>query len=144
MGALIGVPVLLLCLAIIIVMIVAFWRVFKKAGYPGWAALIPFYNAWVYYEVCGMSGAWVFANLGCALLANILPSDMWFIILVAYCFNIALSLYSGFRLGRMFGKGTSFCVFSAIFTGIAALILAFDNSEWQDPDGYDDETDTAA
>ena len=38
---------LLFYLALIVVIIVAMWKVFEKAGQPGWAAIVPFYNMYV-------------------------------------------------------------------------------------------------
>jgi hypothetical protein len=34
------------------------WRVFQKAGRPGWAAIIPFYSAYTYNKVGGKPGWW--------------------------------------------------------------------------------------
>ncbi len=43
-------------LAIILVIIIAMWKVFSKAGQPGWAIFIPIYNAYVLCKVAGKSG----------------------------------------------------------------------------------------
>ena len=48
--------VLIIELAIAVLMIAALWKVFSKAGQPGWAALIPFYNAYVMLVVAGKPG----------------------------------------------------------------------------------------
>lgn len=40
-------------LAIITVMIVATWKLYKKAGEPGWAAIVPFYNSYIMYKISG-------------------------------------------------------------------------------------------
>lgn len=32
------------------------WRLFMKAGKPGWAALVPFYNWWLFLETGGVPG----------------------------------------------------------------------------------------
>ena len=39
--------------------IVGFWKIFDKAGKPGWAAIIPIYNLWVLLEVVGRPGWWI-------------------------------------------------------------------------------------
>ena len=52
MGELIG-------LAIIVVMVVAIWKIFEKAGKPGWASLIPFYNVYIMLEIAGKPGWWL-------------------------------------------------------------------------------------
>lgn len=40
-------------------MIIAMWRIFTKAGQPGWAAIIPFYNIYVLMKVVGRPGWWL-------------------------------------------------------------------------------------
>ena len=38
-----------------IIAIVAMWKIFKKAGKPGWASIIPIYNSVVMFQICGMN-----------------------------------------------------------------------------------------
>src|SRR5689334_14293840 len=42
--------------AVAIVVIAGQWKVFEKAGRPGWAAIIPIYNTWVLLEICEKPG----------------------------------------------------------------------------------------
>ena len=46
----------LFALAIIIFIIASMWRVFTKAGQPGWAVFIPIYNVYVLCMVAGKPG----------------------------------------------------------------------------------------
>ena len=39
-------------LAIVALSVIALWRIFEKAGAPGWASLIPLYNMHVLYRIC--------------------------------------------------------------------------------------------
>ncbi|MEZ4508200.1 MAG: DUF5684 domain-containing protein [Eubacteriales bacterium] len=41
----------LLGIALGVLAIVALWKIFEKAGEPGWAAIIPFYNAYVLFKI---------------------------------------------------------------------------------------------
>lgn len=51
---------LIVCwVALIIFLIVAMWKVFEKAGQPGWAALIPIYNWYIMTKIGGKPGWWV-------------------------------------------------------------------------------------
>ena len=43
----------LLYMAIIVLSIVGLWKLFEKAGKPGWASLIPIYNIIVMFEIVG-------------------------------------------------------------------------------------------
>lgn len=82
-----------------------------------------------------MSGAWVILNIAVAVVTNLLPandSSLWIMGLLLLA-SFAVQIYQGYRLGRVFGKSTGFCVFSAILMPIAMIILAFDNSEYIEP-----------
>src|SRR4051812_44004495 len=84
-----GVIVLLVELAIVALMFASMWRVMTKAGQPGWAVLIPFYNLYVLLQVAGKPGWWLL---------------LFFIPLVNIVFIILL--YVG--LAASFGKGAGF------------------------------------
>jgi hypothetical protein len=43
----------LLSIALMVLLIVAWWKLFEKAGEHGWAAIIPFYNTYVLYKISG-------------------------------------------------------------------------------------------
>ena len=45
----------ILYIAVIIFMIYCIWRLFEKAGKPGWASIIPVYNYLVELEIIGRS-----------------------------------------------------------------------------------------
>lgn len=50
---------LLFALAFAGVMIASLWRVFEKAGEPGWAAIVPIYNLFVMLRIAGKPGWWI-------------------------------------------------------------------------------------
>ena len=43
-------------LVIALVTLIAMWKVFVKAGKPGWAVIIPFFNAYVFLKIAGKPG----------------------------------------------------------------------------------------
>ena len=47
---------IVVCLAIAVLMIAALWKVFRKAGQPGWASIIPIYNTYIMCKIAGRSG----------------------------------------------------------------------------------------
>lgn len=55
----VGLVFLLIWLAVVIVIIAGMWKVFTKAGQPGWACIIPIYNIYVLTQVAGKPGWWV-------------------------------------------------------------------------------------
>ena len=48
-----GLFIILIYLAIVLLMIASMWKVFTKAGKPGWAAIVPIYNTIVLLEIVG-------------------------------------------------------------------------------------------
>ena len=45
----------IITIAIAVLGIIAMWKIFTKAGKPGWAAIIPVYNLVVWYQIAGMN-----------------------------------------------------------------------------------------
>jgi hypothetical protein len=48
-----GAIALLVQLAIIVLTFVGMWKVFVKAGHPGWAAIVPIYNLYILTQIAG-------------------------------------------------------------------------------------------
>lgn len=46
---------LIFVLILAILQIVAWWRIFSKAGEAGWKSIIPIYNVIVLFKICGLS-----------------------------------------------------------------------------------------
>lgn len=78
-----------------IIMLISYWKMFKKAQKPGWAALIPIYNFIVMLEIAGMS--WVYIFLLFIPVAN-------FIVLIMMNMKIATK----FKKSSAFGIGMTF------------------------------------
>jgi hypothetical protein len=49
---------------IALLLIVAMWKVFTKAGQPGWASIIPIYNLYVWCKIVGRPGWWIILRMG--------------------------------------------------------------------------------
>lgn len=102
----------LIGLVIGLVIIIAMWKVFSKAGQPGWAAIIPIYNIYVLCKVAGRPGWW--------LLLMLIPF-VNFIIFIIICIDIA----------KNFGKGAGFGLGLALLGVIFFPILGFGNAQYQ-------------
>ncbi len=88
--------VIILCaLAVAAVTIAGMWKVFEKAGKPGWAAIIPIYSAIVLLEIAGRPLWWFFLFL--IPLVNIV-----FIVLLYVDLAKSFGQGVGFALGLMF------------------------------------------
>lgn len=106
---------MLLSLALSVFMIICMWKVYKKAGKPGWASIVPIYNIWVLFEMTGFNGA---------------LSLLTFIPFVGTIIIAVLSIISNFRLAKCFGKDTGFGIGLWLLNPIFMAILAFDKSEY--------------
>ena len=102
----------LVILAVAVIHVVAMWKVYAKAGQPGWACLIPIYNFYVELRIAGMSPLWLLTLLACGI-GYIIP---WIICQV--------------KMAQRFGKGTGFALGLIFFNLIFVLILAFGSSKY--------------
>ena len=113
----------LLYLAIIVFLIAAEWKVYTKAGKPGWACIVPIYNIIVLLEIVGKPWWW--------LLLMLVP----FV-------NIVIAIWVVNLLSKSFGKDVGFTL-GLIFLGfIFYPILGFGSAEYKGPAGA--QTTTAA
>lgn len=113
-GAISMLVFLLFYLAIIVLVIAGFWKMFVKAGQPGWAAIIPIYNSYIMCKIAGRPGWWVIL-----LLIPYLNLIFWIIILL--------------DLAKSFGKGIGFAVGMILLSFIFIPILGFGDAEYQGP-----------
>lgn len=118
---------LFIWLAIVIVAIVAMWKVFEKAGVEGWKAIIPVYNTYVLAEISGKPGWW-------GLLISLVGFVAWIPLLgwAASIAAIVLYVLIALELAKKFGKDTTFAVlWLIIFSLIGLLILGFGDAKYQ-------------
>jgi uncharacterized protein DUF5684 len=92
--------------AVFILMIASQWRLNVKAGKPGWACLVPFYNMIVYLQIAGKPTWWIL---------------LYFVPLV----NIVVSVMSVLAFAGKFGKGTGFALGIVFLPFVFLPILAF-------------------
>jgi len=111
---------LVIVIPIVLIAIVAVWRVFTKAGQPGWAVLIPFYNLYVYSQVVKRPGWWMLLYF-----ASIIP-------VVGSLAVLFVSIIDNLRLAKLFGKSSGFGV-GIILLGVVFLpILAFGDADYDE------------
>lgn len=103
-------------------LIVCQWKIFTKAGQPGWAVLVPFYNLYVYTQVIKRPKWWMLLYF-----SSIIPVVGSLVVLV-------ISIMDTHRLSTSFGKGGGFTA-GLILLGIVFYpILAFGSAEYQSDD----------
>ena len=112
----------LIILAFYVLIIVAQWKIFTKAGQEGWKALIPIYNVVVLYKIIGLS-PWLLL----LYVLSVVPVVGWII-------SIALSIVSTVKLAKAFNQSTAF-IFGLLFLSpIFQMILGFGKAEYVGPE----------
>ena len=101
-------------LLVALLLIVAMWKVFTKAGQPGWASIIPIYNLYIWCKIVGRPWWWI--------LLMLIPF-VNFIVCIILCIDLAKS----------FGKGVGFGIGLALLGIIFFPILGFGSAQYQGP-----------
>ena len=112
-GALAIVP-LLFMLVVLVAMIAGLWKVFVKAGKPGWACLIPIYNIVVLLQIVGRP-IW------------------WLILLIIPIVSIVVAFIVAIDMAKSFGKGTGFGVGIALLPMVFYPMLGFGDARYSGP-----------
>jgi hypothetical protein len=98
--------------AILLITVVAHWKIFTKAGQPGWASIIPIYNM--------------------VVLLTIVKKPIWWIILAFIpVVNVIIAIIVTHELSKSFGKGVGFTVGLILLPFIFFPILAFGKATYR-------------
>lgn len=104
----------LISLVIEIISLIAMWKVFVKAGKPGWAVLVPIYNQLVLLEIQGDPWWWLFA-------------------LMIPVVGFIVRLFMNLDLASVFGKSAGFGLGLRFLSGIFIPILGFGSADYTAP-----------
>lgn len=106
--------ILLLELALIVLIIAGIWKVFTKAGQPGWAAIIPSVNVYILLKVAARP--W-----------------WWLLLLLIPLVNIVIAFVVAIDVAKAFGKGVGFGIGLALLGFIFYPILGFGDAAYTAP-----------
>lgn len=101
-------------LIIAVLMIVSYWKIFEKAGKPGWAAIVPIYNIIVLLEIVG-------------------KPTWWILLFLVPCVNIIFLVWMTNLLSKSFGQSEGFTVGLLLLGVVFYPILAFGNYKYLGP-----------
>ena len=98
-----------------VLVIVGMWKIFVKAGQPGWASIIPIYNLYV--------------------LCQITAKPVWWLLLLILCpfVNFVILILLTLALAKSFGKGTGFALGMIFFPFVFYPILGFGDATYTAP-----------
>ena len=97
---------------VMLLMLAAMWKMFTKAGEPGWAILIPIYNLYVMCKIAGRPGWW--------LLLMLIPFVNFIVAIILYV-----------DIAKNFGNGAGFAIGMLFLPFIFFPILGFGSAQYQ-------------
>lgn len=149
--------ILTLSLIICVLLIIAGWKIFEKAGEKGWKIFIPIYNGFILFRICGIE-KWFWAMLGATIFASILmgidmpktvvqPTSIYgleysttadltghtaYIIGMIISVGVALAteIAIAIKLAKAFGKGAGYVLGLIFLPNIFTLILGFSSAKY--------------
>jgi hypothetical protein len=113
-AGIVGIVFFLLWLGLIVAFFAGFWKVFAKAGQPGWAAIVPIYNVYIWTKIVGR--------------------PWWFTLLVFIpLVNIVISIILCSDLAKSFGRGIGFTLGLIFLVFIFIPVLGFGSDKYIGP-----------
>ena len=110
-----GALFVIIYLAIVIAIIAAYWKVYEKAGKPGWAAIVPIYNIIVMLEIA--------------------RKPVWWIVLLLIPFvNFIILILINLEIAKKFGQSSGFGIGMAFLPFIFWPILGFGSAQYEGAD----------
>ena len=131
-----GTGMIIFSVALAIFEIVCLWKVFEKAGEPGWKCLIPIYNAYIFMKIC-WEGKYFWWSLLIMLIPGVITgiaagtgsaafSGIAGFLMVAAVIAVAvIEIMALVKLSKRFGKSGAFALGLIFLEPIFIAILAF-------------------
>jgi hypothetical protein len=111
-AAAVGMVFSVVMLAVSVLIVAGVWKVFVKAGEPGWAVLVPIYNMVVLLKIAGKP-LW------------------WLVLLLIPVVNFIALILVGIGIAQNFGKGTGFGVGLGLLGPIFFPLLGFGDAVYR-------------
>jgi len=108
---------IVLYIALVVLLLVSMWKIFTKAGKPGWAILIPIYSTIVLLEIVGKPWWWLL------------------IIMFVPVANVIFAIWALNLLSLSFGKTSGFTLGLLFLSPIFIPILGLGSAEYKGPAG---------
>lgn len=110
----VGLVGMIIYLAIIILLFAGLWKIFSKAGKPGWASIIPIYNIYVLTEIAG-------------------KPILWFILSIIPCTAPIGLIIVWIAVAERFGKGAGYGLGLTFLAPIFWPMLGFGSARYLGP-----------
>jgi hypothetical protein len=103
---------ILVSMALFVVMLVAYWKVFTKLGLPGWMGIVPIVNVYMVYKARGER-----------------DPVLWTILSFIPCVSIVAWWFVCSDTAEMFDKELGWKLFLFLLPGFGHLVLGFGDSQ---------------
>lgn len=113
-GAIGGLIMMVIQLGILGLVIAGMWKLFVKAGQPGWAAIVPIYNTYVLTQIAGRP-------------------ILWFILTFVPCVNIVAAILIMIDIAKSFGKSTGYAIGMILLPFVFIPMLGFSDAQYGGP-----------
>lgn len=101
----------LIMLVYAVVAVISYWRIFEKAGYEGWRALVPFYSQYTFFEL----------TIGCGWL---------FLLLLVPMASVAVTIIARCKLADIFGCGLGTTLLLVFIPIVGLPVVAFGDNHY--------------
>lgn len=105
---------MIIYIAFLLLIVVSMWKIFTKAGKPGWASIIPIYNLIVWLDIVG-------------------KPTWWIILLLIPFVNIVIIVMITHQLSLSFGQGIGTTLLLIFLPMVGYPLLAFGNAQYIGP-----------
>ena len=128
--------------AVAIVTLIAEWKIFTKAGEPGWKVLIPFYNMYIVFKLF-WDKKWFWITLAVTfctsfatgLISGITKTDSsaatTVISICSSIFDLVIGIILTHRISKSFGHGVGFTLGLIFLAPIFTCILGFNKDKYK-------------
>lgn len=116
--------------------IVVWWRIYRKAGEPGWAALVPGLSSWVMYKITWGRGSVFIGQLLITGVLSLLGNISWLFTIGSVIVSLIYSIITNAKLAKVFRKSGGFAFGLIVLPIVFLPIVAFGSCEY-DRSGID-------
>ena len=128
-----------ICVVWYIILAVANWKIFSKAGEEGWKSLIPFLNSYVIFKIAWQAKMfWVFlgsviAGSICTSIAGENGGVLSIIGMILSLVGCVMGIIVTHKLSKSYGHGIGFTLGLLFLSPLFTMILGFGKSQYQGP-----------
>ncbi len=123
-----------------VLQIIGDWKLFEKAGKPGWHSIIPFLNTYDEYDLCWNGGfgiLYLVILIGINMITPEMAQEHAMLPMLAGIGGVVvlvLQVIESNKLAKSFGKGIGYTIFLILLDRIARMVLGFSDAEYKGKD----------